>query len=123
MAAPALACLTCAAARLPILVTSGGGLAITLGSKSGEETHTLSAAEMAAHSHAAAGSNAQANDNAPTGHVLAQSGQIYGPASSLTQMRAGSIGVAGGGQAHDNMQPYLALNFVIALQGLFPSRN
>ncbi|HRX01617.1 MAG: phage tail protein [Anaerolineae bacterium] len=102
---------------------SGGGWAITQGQKSGEETHTLSVGEIASHTHQAMGSSAQANNNDPTGHVLAQSGTIYGPASSLTPMRAGSIGNAGGGQAHDNMQPYLALNFVIALQGLFPSRN
>lgn len=100
-----------------------GGMTITQGQKSGEETHTLSVGEIASHAHQAMGSSAQANNNDPTGHVLAQSGTIYGPASSLTPMRAGSIGNVGGGQAHDNMQPYLALNFVIALQGLFPSRN
>lgn len=42
---------------------------------------------------------------------------------TMTQMRSGTVTNAGGGQAHNNMQPYLTLNFCIALQGLFPSRN
>jgi microcystin-dependent protein len=47
----------------------------------------------------------------------------YGPSSSPTEIASGSIGNQGGGQGHDNMQPYLTLSFCIALQGLFPSRN
>jgi microcystin-dependent protein len=100
----------------------------TLGQKSGAETVTLTAAEIAAHTHAAKASSTSANDNTPQGDVLAATAApdlaYRAPqASSTTAIRSGTVTNAGGGQAHDNMQPYLTLGFVIALQGLFPSRN
>lgn len=94
------------------------------GQKSGEETHTLAANEMPNHTHVLRGSNANANNPIPSGNVLANvPTQIYRAPSSLTAMVTGSVTNVGGGQAHDNMQPYIAVNFCIALQGLFPSRN
>ena len=57
--------------------------------------------------------------------MLANAGSDYfrDDTTSLVDMNAGACANVGGGQAHDNMQPYLALNYCIALQGLFPSRN
>ena len=109
--------------RVPIHVGSSNGTNHTLGSKSGEETHTLSAAEMPQHTHTIEASSDTANANDPTNAVLAKSGQIYHEPANLANMMSGTLTNVGGGQAHENMQPYLALNFCIALQGLFPSRN
>lgn len=99
-----------------------------LGQKSGEETHTLSATEMSAHSHGVMASSQAATTASPDGAYFAQEVQpdlVYRDfeAASATSLRSGTITSAGGGQAHNNMQPYITLNFCIALQGLFPSRN
>lgn len=116
--------------RTPIHVgRSNGGQDHRLGSKSGEETHTLSASEMANHSHSLNATGATASASTPEGNLPAQVGSgvdaVYSSGSEVLGQSFASSSVlnAGGGQAHENMQPYLALYFVIALQGLFPSRN
>ena len=110
--------------RTPIHVGSSNGAAHLLGQKSGEETHTLSGAEMPNHDHVARASSVDGTTPVPTGHVLAQTpSRIYNDPTNLVSLRSGTVANVGGGQAHDNMQPYLAVNFCIALQGLFPSRN
>ncbi len=93
------------------------------GSKGGAETVTLTAAEIAAHTHAAKASSAAGNQGQPTAHVLASVADIYGTPGTTTALRSGTVTNTGGGQSHNNMQPFLTLNFVIALKGLFPSRN
>ncbi|MDX1449674.1 MAG: tail fiber protein [Acidimicrobiia bacterium] len=110
--------------RVPIHVgRSNGGEAHTLGQRSGEETHTLSANEMPQHRHAAQAANVNANSNDPTGHVLARVLNGYASPGTTVSLRPGTVTNVGGGQAHNNMQPFLTVNFCIALQGLFPSRN
>lgn len=112
--------------RTPIHVgRSNGGADHSLGQKSGEESHTLAANEMPQHTHTLRASATDANAGAPTGNLLARSStpESYRDAGSLAAMASGSITNVGGSQAHENMQPYIALNFCIALQGLFPSRN
>lgn len=111
--------------RTPIHVgRSNGGQHHTEGQKSGEETHTLSVNELPQHRHLLMATNAVGTATAPSGTVLAEASlPTYGTYSSGVQMGSGSVTNVGGGQAHENMQPYLAVNFCIALQGLFPSRN
>lgn len=111
--------------RVPIHVgRSDGGTEHREGQKSGEETHTLAANEMPEHSHVARASSDDGDNPIVSGNVFGSFNNLYhSPSSSLVQLRAGTTTNVGGGQAHDNMQPYLALNFCIALQGLFPSRN
>jgi microcystin-dependent protein len=109
--------------RVPIHFDSGH----FQGQKSGAETHTLTAAEMPSHTHAVDIKNAPGNSNSPLNNYLAQVAwpivQPYSDqAQAGTQLHAGTIANTGG-QAHENMQPYLTLNFCIALQGLFPSRS
>lgn len=113
--------------RTPIHVgRSNGGEFHTLGQKSGEETHTLNAAEMPDHDHVLKGDGENADQNNPEGNVLGQALNLYTPASvnpTRVPILSATVSNVGGGQAHENMQPYLVVNFCIALQGLFPSRN
>jgi microcystin-dependent protein len=98
-----------------------------LGELGGETAVALGAAQMPVHSHAA-NSLDFATTTTPAGNALgARAGRfgaaIYAPAANLVPLDARSVDATGGGQPHDNMQPYLVLNFVIALQGIFPSQN
>lgn len=109
--------------RTPIHVGNG----YSEGDSPGEETHTLSTGEMPQHDHSARASDAAASEPAVTAagnEVLATAGApVYQSATNLTTMAGGSVSGAGGGQAHENMQPFMTLNFCIALQGIFPSRS
>jgi microcystin-dependent protein len=98
-----------------------------LGERGGEQAHTLSIAEIPTHTHtASATSNVAVNTSNPgNASLLAQSsGQfLYGAASNLIAMATNALSTTGGSQAHLNMQPFLTINFSIALQGIFPSPN
>ena len=101
---------------------------IPLGSRTGEEAHTLTASEIPPHTHGLSGSNDIANNSAPAGNLLAAKGRggkdIYAAGNSPPQaLSPQAIAPAGNSQPHDNMQPYATLNFIIALVGVFPSRN
>jgi len=108
-------------ARVPIHVGSGH----TLGERGGEQAHTLSIAELPTHTHVAnASSNAATTDTPGTGEVLANAGvNVFRAPTALVAMNTGIVANTGGSQAHLNMQPFLTLNFSIALQGIFPSPN
>ncbi|HSB63290.1 MAG TPA: tail fiber protein [Thermoanaerobaculia bacterium] len=107
--------------RVPIHVGSGH----TLGDRGGEQAHTLSIAELPAHTHLLRASSSDGDTPVPAGNILAASGatQVFGPATDLTSLSPSSVTNVGGSQAHLNMQPFLVLNFSIALQGIFPSPN
>lgn len=109
--------------RTPIHVGSSGGAHHRQGQKSGEETVTLSAAQMPAHQHAVQASTTAGNQPISAGNVLASANNLYGDPANLTPLHASTLGNAGGGHGHENMQLWLALSFCIALRGLFPSRN
>ncbi|MBY5956813.1 tail fiber protein [Membranicola marinus] len=112
--------------RVPIHTgRSNGGGDRQLGQKSGEETHTLTENEMPQHTHQLRAVNAENNTPLPNGDHLSQStpAEFYNAPANLVNLASNTVTFAGGGQAHENMQPYLVVNFCIALQGLFPSRN
>ena len=116
--------------RTPIHVGASNGTAHLLGQKGGEETHTLGVSEMPSHEHQAKAKNAPADNPNPGARLLAQSApnEVYhftsaGDPAALVDVNAATVANVGGDQGHEDMQPYLALNYVIALQGLFPSRN
>jgi microcystin-dependent protein len=108
-------------ARTPIHVGSGH----TLGERGGQESHTLSIAELPEHTHAANATSSNASAAAPSSSLgYARSGsQMYGESANLVSMAAQAVGNVGGNQAHLNMQPFLTVSFCIALQGIFPSPN
>ncbi len=98
----------------------------TLGERGGEAAHTLSIAEMPQHVHVASATSAAATSGAPNNtRVLAQSAgaNLYAAPTNLTAMASNALANVGGSQPHQNMQPFLVLNFCIALQGIFPSQN
>lgn len=105
--------------RTPIHVGSGH----TLGERGGEPAHTLSIAELPTHTHALQASSNDGTQVVPAGGFLAKAAPAnpYSVPTNLTAMNPASITNVGGSQAHLNMQPFLTLNFSIALQGIFPS--
>jgi microcystin-dependent protein len=105
--------------RVPIEVGQGH----TLGEKGGEQAHTLSISELPTHPHALQGSTTNGDVAFANNTILAPAGNLYGPATNLTSIAPESVTNVGGSQAHLNMQPFLVLNFCIALQGIFPSPN
>ncbi len=113
--------------RAPMHPGRGPGLTSrSLGQRGGSTTVTLSEAQIPSHTHTLNAANARAGVGTPTGNALNRSigEQIYqNPVTSpIVNMSGEMVGKTGGGQAHDNMQPYLGLNFIIALIGLYPSR-
>jgi len=112
--------------RAPIHVGQG----LLQGQRGGEEFHTVTQNEMPAHRHQVRASTAQADSPfvqvtspASQNAFATVSGGIYGGFTSLVAMNPATVGNAGGSLPHENRQPSLVLNFVIALQGIFPSRN
>ena len=95
-----------------------------VGQRGGSEEHVLQAGEVPAHSHTVQASDDDATTGNPAGNVFARAtSTLYGPKAAPTTLSPDAVNQAGSGQGHPNMQPYLALNFVIAIQGLFPTMN
>ena len=92
-----------------------------IGSSGGHETVKLSAGQVPSHSHAVRANSGASSTKNPTNSVPA-----FGGAYAATQnakMNTVMLAKSGGGQAHENRQPYLSLNYIIALEGIFPSRS
>lgn len=111
----------------PMHPGQGPGLSLhDLGETGGSDTVTLLESELPAHSHALNASGQPGEDASPSGEALARSvgAVLYqtNVSQNLVSMAPGVLAPTGGGQPHNNMQPYLTLNFCIALQGVFPPR-
>jgi len=114
--------------NVPMHPGQGPGLSLhDLGEMSGVETVTLLASEMPAHSHSvfAAPGLVAGDTNIPGGNAFAKSsnGNAYTSAANPVSLSDFSVTPAGGSLPHNNMQPYLTLNFCIAMQGVFPPRG
>ena len=113
--------------RVPIHVGAGPGLsAYAVGQQGGLEAVALNDQELPSHRHTVACSSAQGNVGSPVGalpgaEIAAQDIWSNGPADA--QMNADMIGSSGGGVAHENRPPYLAITWLIALVGIYPSRH
>lgn len=100
------------------------GNSFVTGQLSGSETETLISTQMPAHTHPLAASSAAGTQPAPTGGYWAQSSlEAYSTEAVAHQVAPTAIGSTGGSQPHDNMPPFLAINFVISLFGVFPSQS
>ena len=106
--------------RVPVHVGPG----FALGQSGGAETVTLTASQIPSHSHvpqADSGNGAQAS---PSGNVWANSTNLpYSPNAPSAALDPAAIGSAGGSQPHDNMIPFLVVNFILSLFGIFPSQT
>jgi microcystin-dependent protein len=107
--------------RTPVHVGNGHAL----GQKAGEPSHTLSAAELPSHTHVARAAADKGTTPAPNGNILARTKGLsaYSVPATPAALSPATVANAGGGQPHSNLQPFLTLNFCIALQGIFPSRT
>lgn len=113
--------------RMPMHVGQGPGLSNHgLGEMGGETTHLLTQPEMPAHSHTLQGTSAPANFNPVNGHVMAKATSTtppYHDPANLAPAKPAILQTSGASQPHDNRQPYLAVQFIICVQGIFPSRG
>lgn len=105
--------------RIPI--HAGNGHAP--GERGGEQAHTLSIPEVPTHTHVMLAVLGIANQSTPAGNLPAMALNAYRAPDALASLAPESVGAAGGSQAHLNMQPFLTLNYCIALQGIFPSSS
>ncbi len=107
--------------RAPMHMGSGH----TLGERGGEQGHTLSISEIPTHTHTLNGTSAPGTSPVPVNSFsgVAPEQPYLAPDNNLVALNAASIPNVGGSQAHLNMQPFLVLNFSIALQGIFPSQT
>ena len=112
--------------RIPIHMGTGPGLpSYTLGQSGGAESITLTLNQMPIHNHSLAVNSSGGTSDNPTGNYMASNSEgfkHYSNSAGSTGNGA-SIVNAGGNQPHNNMPPYLCVNFIIALFGIFPSRN
>lgn len=118
--------------RAPIHFGQGPGLSnLSLGQVGGVENVTLNINQIPAHNHPLNVNDANATVHKPTNTTVVAApvdvntdpASGYSAVAPNTQLAANSIGVAGGSQPHENRPPYLAINYIICLEGIFPSRN
>lgn len=114
----------------PLGFGQGPGLSSrAIGETGGEPAVTLLASQMPSHTHTPLANTTNPQTNTPVGNTWAPPGagrglNLYDPAPGTgVPMKPGAVGTAGGGQPHNNLPPYLTLNFCIALQGIYPPRS
>lgn len=105
--------------------TNSFGTPYALGQNGGVESVTLSTNQIPSHTHTANALTSSASTTSPTENLLAagQGIDVYSTQAPDVAMAPGAIGVAGGSQPHNNLQPYLSLSFIISLFGVFPTQN
>jgi len=113
--------------RVAVHAGQGPGLSdYVLGQSAGSENTTLLVTNLPQHNHSLIATSEAGSTSNPTGAYLGNTGALdreYNTSGTLVNMNAGAVGLAGGSQPFNNLQPYLVVNFIIALEGIFPSRN
>ena len=112
--------------RVPIHAGSGPGLTPRrLGAKAGTEKETLTVNQLAAHSHSTSVSTAAGTQSAPAGEYLGASPnvRVFRPENQNASMNDATLSKVGGSRSHTNLMPFLCVHFIIALFGIYPSRN
>jgi microcystin-dependent protein len=114
------------ASRVPVHQGTGpDGVTYQMGEQFGVESVTLTTQQIPVHAHPALASNTTANNASPQNNLLATPAtlRIYGAPPASTALTPNSIQPTGGSQPHENLQPYLCMNYIISLFGLFPSQT
>ena len=108
--------------RIPIHTGQGPGLSDhDLAEFGGSETVTLIGSQLPAHLHGVQATSAAASQRTAAGNLQARTTRaVYHAPAAVQLLSASAIGAVGGGQAHENLQPYLCVNFIIAIEGIFP---
>ena len=114
--------------RVPMHYGNGPSGAVAIGQVGGAETVTITTSTMPAHTHVAVASNAAATATAPSSSMLLGNSSLatvtpYGPDAPQPSLSPSSTNTAYTSGPHNNIQPYLAINFIIAFDGIFPSQN
>ncbi len=111
-------------------IMGGNGAQNVVGQSGGTETVTLTADQIPAHTHTPNAISSPGSSTSPAGKLWAEGSSggsatynAYSTGTPNSVMNAGAITTAGGDQPHNNLQPYLVVNFIIALQGIFPARS
>ena len=110
--------------KIPVGYGHGPGLSdYRDGARGGSDTHTLSTSQMPSHTHTLSASTVDATSDSPSGNVLANvtAGNIYSTAAPDASMASNAVTNVGGGNSYNNQQPFLAIRFIIATVGAFPS--
>jgi microcystin-dependent protein len=114
---------TFALPNLQASIPLNNGTQYQMGQKGGEISHTLTASELPVHTHGARVGR-PATSTSPAGAYWASSGKLsFAAPGPAAVMNPATVGSTGNSQPHNNLPPFLVLTFVIALQGIFPSRN
>jgi microcystin-dependent protein len=116
------------ASRFPVHMGSGFGTTWTIGQQAGEESVTLSQAQLPVHTHQMIGSNdlgqsSSAANNVPASLPTIGNPRAYGTTAPFGAIDPSSIGPNGGSQPHDNMIPFQCVSYIISLYGIYPSQN
>jgi microcystin-dependent protein len=110
--------------RVPIHMGTGGGGAYVLGQMAGEEQVTLTGNQIPSHTHVPVANTGNGSAASPSGNFWAQSANLpYSTQPPTASMAATAIGSTGGSQPHDNMIPFLVVNFIISLFGIYPTQT
>ena len=99
------------------------GAGFIIGQVGGELAHTVTMSEMPAHNHFMQASPTNGDQVVPTNNYLGPGANLYAASGKMTTLLPATVGNVGGSQPHQNLQPYLVVNYIIALLGVFPSRN
>ncbi|GAA3741564.1 MULTISPECIES: phage tail protein [Flavobacterium] len=111
---------------VPMHPGQGPGLSLhDLGETGGSENVSLLESEIPSHNHSLMAATSNSQSTSPTNNSLGRGNpiRIYGQTGTNTNMSLNSVAIAGSGLPHNNMMPYLTMNFCIALQGIFPPRS
>jgi microcystin-dependent protein len=110
--------------RVPLHLGTQGGANFVLGESAGVESVTLTQQQIPSHTHPLMASTSLANQETPANALTGQSEiAFYGLETPIVNMNPAVVSLYGGSQPHDNMQPFLAVHFIISLFGIFPSQT